>query len=106
MNCAKKLREQMRIAEFKKSIEEGQAIVKQETINQTVDYMLVSFATYLGDKRGWKPARIREALAWIEKFAIMLYEEYTTYEEAKEALKEDYGIIFTDKGVTFEEVRK
>ena len=106
MKCAVNLRKQIRIAEFNKRIEEGQNLVKKETMNQTVNYMLVAFATYLGDKRGWKPERICKALAWIEKFTIMIYEDYTTFEEAKEALREDYGLIFTDKGVMIEEARK
>lgn len=106
MKCAVNLRKQIRIAEFNKRIAEGQNLVKKEATNQTVNYMLVSFATYLGDKRGWKPERICEALAWIEKHAIMIYEDLTTFEEAKEALREDYGLIFTDKGVMIEEARK
>lgn len=106
MNCAINFKKELRIAEAKKSIQEGYTLAKKEATNQTIDYMLVSFATYLGDKRGWKPERIREALAWIEKHAIMIYENYTTFEEAKEALREDYGLVFTDKGIFFEEVKK
>lgn len=92
MNCAVKLNEKKRI--------------KEESINQTVNYMLVSFATYLGDKRGWKPERICEALKWIEKHAIMISEDYTTFDEAKQALFDDYGLLFTDKGVMYEPPKK
>ena len=106
MKCAVKFREQRRISEVKKSIEEGYTLVKNEATNQTINYMTMAFAAYLGDKRGWKPKRIFEALAWIEKFAIKMSEDYKTLEAVKESLKEKYGLVFTDTGVIFEEVKE
>lgn len=105
MKCAVNLREQRRVSEVKKSIEEGYTLVKKEATNQTINYMLMAFATYLGDKRGWKPKRIGEALAWIEKFAIKMSEEHTTLEAVTESLKENYGLVFTDNGLIVEEVK-
>ncbi len=88
MNCALKLNEKKRI--------------KEESINQTLNFVLISFATYLGDKRGWKPKRIWEALKWIEKHTLMISENYTKFNEAKQALFDNYGLLFTDKGVMIE----
>ena len=88
MKCAVSLKEKTRI--------------KQESTRQTVKFMLIAFALYLGDKRGWTRDSIYRAIKWIEKYAVMINEDYTTYKEAEEALLEDYGITITDSG----EIRK
>jgi hypothetical protein len=75
-----------------------QEAVRTEAINQTIHVLLVAFATYLGDKRGWKPGRICEALRWINKFAEMINEDYLTLAEAESSLLEDYGLrIYNSK---------
>ena len=88
MKCAVSLKEKTRI--------------KQEATKQAVKFMLIAFALYLGDKRGWTRDSICKAIKWIEKYAVMINEDLTTYKEAEEALLEDYGIIITDNG----EIRK
>lgn len=70
--------------------------VKHETTMQVIETMLIFFATYLGDKRGWKPERITEALKWIHKMAEMVLEDYVTVESAKYALVNDYGVLIED----------
>lgn len=106
MKCAVKFREQRRVSEVRKSIEEGYTLVKNEATNQTINYMIMAFATYLGDKRGWKPKRISEALAWIEKYAIKMSEDYTILESVKESLRDKYGLVFTENGLIVEEVNE
>lgn len=84
MNCAVKLNQQ------RKAIENAK--------NQTIKFMIVAFALYLGDKRGWKPTRIKEAIEWIIKYSDMIGGEYTTYEECVTTLREQYGIIVKENG--------
>lgn len=50
MKCAVKLNEKRKI--------------KSEAINNTVEYMIIAFVQFLGDKRGWKPKTICEALKY------------------------------------------
>ena len=87
MNCVKK-----RQAGFQEGFEEG----RKAGVNQCVEFMMFSMIQYLGDKRGWKRERIMEAIQWIAKHAIMIDENYTTYPEVRDAVKEDYGIICQD----------
>ena len=87
MKCAVKLNQQRKLVD--------------ETKNQTVKFMMVAFALYLGDKRGWKPRRIKEAIGMIIRFAEIIAEEYTTYEESVIALREQYGIIVEEDGTMY-----
>lgn len=87
MKCAVKLNQQRKAVDNAK--------------NQTVKFMLVAFALYLGDKRGWKPRRIKEAIEWIIKFAEIIGGEYTTYDESVTALREQYGIIVDANGTMY-----
>lgn len=80
--------------------------LKRETTKQSVIFMLVAFATYLGDKRRWTPESIVRALQWIQKYAEMLGDNYTTFEESKQTIFEEYGILFQDDGQIYFESRR
>ena len=80
----------------RKDYVDGYAAGRKDGCRQCVEFMIYSMIQYLGDKRGWKPERIMEAVAWIAKHAAMIDEELTTYTEVQEAVKEEYGIILKD----------
>lgn len=94
MNVMKTLK--TRREEAVRAYEQGYADGRAAGVGQAVEFNLYSMIQYLGDKRGWKPARIEEAIRWIHKHAMMIYEELTTFDEVKEAVWEEYGIKFED----------
>ena len=89
MKCAVKLNEEKKI--------------RSEAINNAVEYMILAFIQFLGDKRGWKQKTICEAIKYIFAHTDAIYEEYTTLEEAREDVWETYGIKFVDGGFYVEE---
>ena len=89
MKCAVKLNEQKKI--------------KSEAINNTVEYMLIAFIQFLGDKRGWKPKTICEALKYCISHAESIADGYTTLHEAREDIWENYGIKFENGRIYVEE---
>lgn len=92
MKCAVKLNEERKI--------------KSEAINNTVEYMMLAFIQYLGDKRGWKTKTICEAIKYCINHAESIAEGYTTLKEAKEDVWERYGIQFTEDGRIYAEERE
>lgn len=89
MKCAIKLNEKRKI--------------KSEAINNTVEYMIIAFVQFLGDKRGWKQKTICEALKYCVSHAEAIAEGYTTIQEAREDIWENYGIKFEDGRIYAEE---
>ena len=67
--------------------------VRVEQTRQTVRFMLIAIAIYLGDKREWRPESICKAIKGISAIAESITGEYTTYKETEQALYEDYGIV-------------
>lgn len=84
-----------------KDYNDGYAAGREEGINNAVEYMLLSFIQFLGDKRGWSIESILKAVKWVHKHAVMIVEEYTSYGEVKTAVKEEYGIIIDDGRIIF-----
>ena len=68
----------------------------EQGVRESIHYILMAVIQYLGDKRGWKRERIFEAIKWLQKHAVMLLEEYTTFPEVVEAVKNEYGILYED----------
>ena len=68
--------------------------IKSEAINNAVEYMILAFVQYLGDKRGWKQNSLCEAIKYCFSHAEAIAEKYTTLEEAREDVWETYGIKF------------
>ena len=77
-----------------KDFENGYKHGFEEGVKAAVKINLFQVIQYLGDKRGWKRERIFEALLWLYKHAEMILEDYTTFDEVVEAVKEEYGIIY------------
>lgn len=92
MKCAVKLNEERKI--------------RSEAINNTVEYMIIAFVQFLGDKRGWKQKSICEALKYCINHAEAIADGYTTLKEAREDIWESYGIKFTDDGRIMAEERE
>ena len=84
MKCAVKLNEERKI--------------RSEAINNTVEYMIIAFVQFLGDKRGWKQKSICDALKYCIKHAEAIADGYTTLQEAREDIWENYGIRVNDDG--------
>lgn len=91
MNCFKG----MRYKEKKK--------IQSETINNAVEYMIIAFVQFLGDKRGWKQKSICEALKYCVNHAESIVDEYTTLEEARQDVWDTYGIKFENGRIYAEE---
>ena len=72
--------------------------IRSEAIKQAVHYMLVTFIQFLGDKRGWKPESICNAMRYCVSHAESIVGGWTTLEEAEEDIADRYGIRFTDDG--------
>lgn len=72
--------------------------IKSEAINNAVEYMLIAFVQFLGDKRGWKQKSIIEALKYCFNHAEAIVEGYTTLQEAREDVWGTYGIRLTKDG--------
>ena len=89
MNCAVKLSEKKKI--------------KSEAINNAVEYMIIAFVQFLGDKRGWKQKTICEALKYCVSHAEAIVGEYTTLEEARQDVWDTYGIKFENGRIYAEE---
>lgn len=79
--------------------------IKSEAINQTVEYMIIAFVQYLGDKRGWKQKSICEAIKYCINHAEAIAQGYTTLQEARDDIWETYGIKF-DEGRVYAEERE
>ena len=72
----------------KKGFDEGVQIAIKVNLFQVIQL--------LGDKRGWKRERIAEAVKWLVKHADMMLEDYTTFQEVMDAVKDEYGIVYRD----------
>ena len=70
--------------------------LRQEATRQSVRFMLIAMAIYLGDKREWRPDSICRAIKGINAIAESITGDYTTYKETEQALLEDYGIIIDE----------
>lgn len=70
-------------------------------VKVSIKIMMFGVIQFLGDKRGWKRERIFEALQWLHKYAEMQIEEYTSFKEVVEAVREEYGIVEED-GIYYE----
>lgn len=68
----------------------------KDGIRVAIKVIMFGVVQYLGDKRGWKRERIFEALQWLQKYAEMQVEEYTTFHEVVDAVETEYGIIEKD----------
>ena len=77
--------------------------IQSETRNNAVEYMIIAFVQFLGDKRGWKQKSICEALKYIFAHTDVIYEGYTTLEEARQDVWETYGIKFENGRIYVEE---
>lgn len=91
LNCKKK-------TAIDKAYEDG----KREGVNNAVQFMLYAFIQYFGDERGWKTESVLKGIRRIHRKATMILEDYTTYEEIKEAVKDEYGIVIKDGQVKFD----
>lgn len=87
LGCVKK-----RTRDYEKGFEDGRI----EGVKQAVKFLLYGVVQYLGDKRGWTRESIFKAIMWLNKYAIMISEEYTTFPETMDAVREEYGIAFVD----------
>ncbi len=65
-------------------------------VKESIKYIMMAVIQYLGDKRGWKREAIFKAIQWMQKHATMILEDYTTFPEVVEAVKEEYGILYDD----------
>ena len=91
LNCKKKTDKQ-------RAYDEGY----NQGLRDATEYMLYSYIQFLGDERGWKTESILKGIKRIHRKATMILEDYTTYEEVKEAVKEEYGIVIEDGQVKFD----
>lgn len=73
-------------------------IVKRESVEQAVYYMLLAFIQTLGDKYGWNGLRIVDAMKHVKNHADAIAGDYTTIRQAADAVYEEYGIKFDDDG--------
>ena len=81
--------------------------IRHSAIKFAVKFMLILIAQYLGDKRGWKPKTICQAISAMMDNAESIGMGNTTIEEAEEDLKESYGIYFDSNGhIVCDEVEK
>lgn len=95
LNCIKK-------TEAEKAYEKGKAEGKQEGVNNAVQFMLYAFVQYFGDERGWKTESVLKGIRRIHRKATMILEGYTSYQEIKDAVKEEYGIVIEDGQIKFD----
>lgn len=77
--------------------------IRSEAIDKSVEYMLIAFVQFLGDKRGWKQKTICEALKYVFAHAEAITGGYTTLEEARQDVWETYGIKFENGRIYAEE---
>lgn len=91
LNCKKKTDKQ-------RAYDEGY----NQGLRDATEYMLYSYIQFFGDERGWKTESILKGIKRIHRKATMILEDYTTYEEVKEAVKEEYGIVIEDGQVKFD----
>lgn len=70
--------------------------IRTESTRQTVRFMLIAMAIYLGDKREWRPDSICRAIKGIYNIAESITGNYTTYKETEQALLDDYGIVIDE----------
>ena len=70
--------------------------IRQEATRQSVRFLLIAMAIYLGDKREWRPDSICRAIKGINAVAESITGNYTTYKETEQALLEDYGIVIDE----------
>ena len=80
----------------KKDYQSGFDAGVEQGVRESIHYILMAVIQYLGDKRGWKRERIFDAILWLNKHAVMLIEEYTTFPEVADAVKDEYGIVYDD----------
>lgn len=91
MNCAVKINEKKKI--------------KTQAINVAVEYMMLAFVQFLGDKRGWKQKSLCDAIKYCFNHVDAITGGYTTLEEAREDVWETYGIKF-ENGTFYVEERE
>lgn len=84
MKCAVKINEHKKI--------------KSEATNNAVEFMMLSFVQYLGDKRGWKQKTICEAIKYCINHAENIAAGNITIQAVKENVWEKYGFQFTEDG--------
>ena len=77
--------------------------MKLDATNIAVEYMILAFVQFLGDKRGWKQRSLCEAIKYCFDHVDAIYEGYTTLEEAREDVWETYGIKFENGSFYVEE---
>ena len=87
LSCQKK-----RNQDYSKGYDDG----VKNGIRVAIKVIMFGVVQYLGVKRGWKRERIFEALQWLQKYAEMQVEEYTTFKEVIASVKEEYGIVEND----------
>ena len=85
----------------RKDYEDGFNAGVEQGIRESIKYILMAVIQYLGDKRGWKRERIFSAIMWLQKHAVMILEDYTTFDEVIEAVKDEYGILYEDNNFVF-----
>lgn len=99
LNCIKKTEAEKA---YEKGYEKGKAEGKQEGVNNAVQFMLYAFVQFFGDERGWKTESVLKGIRRIHRKATMILEDYTTYQEIKDAVKEEYGIVIENGQVRFD----
>ena len=77
--------------------------IKSAAINTAIEYMMIAFIQFLGDKRGWKQKTICEAIKYCVNHAEAIVGDYTTLEEARQDVWENYGIKFENGRIYAEE---
>ena len=78
--------------DYKKGFDDG----VKEGVRCSIQDILFAVIQYLGDKRGWKRERIMEAIKWLNKHAAMLIEDYLTFPDVVEQVRDEYGILYKD----------
>lgn len=91
LNCKKKTDKQ-------RAYDEGY----NQGLRDATEYMLYSYIQFFGDERGWKTESILNGIKRIHRKATMILEDYTTYEEVKDAVKDEYGIVIENGQVMFD----
>ncbi len=84
------------VKEIQDAYDAGFNAGREDGIKVAIKVNLFQIIQYLGDKRGWKRERIAEGLKWLVKHADMMLEDYTTFKEVVDAVREEYGIIYQD----------
>jgi len=84
------------VKEIQDAYDEGMKAGRDEGIAVAIKVNLFQIIQFLGDKRGWKRESIADALRWLVKHADMMLEDYTTFKEVVDAVRDEYGIVYRD----------